>query len=114
MIGGKRGVYCCPSCALAEHRQSGKPVQVVELADYMGGPVLVPSKAFLVRDSDVNMCKRHMEAAVDSDKRPMQVHFDRCSPSILAFRDLQTARNFAAQHGGRVLPFAELAAEFTR
>lgn len=114
IIDGKRGVYCCPSCALAEHKQSGKPVEIVEIADYNGGPALVPSKAILVRDSDVNMCKRHMEAAVDADKRPMQVHFDRCSPSILAFRDVETARSFAAKHGGQVLPFAEMAPQFAR
>lgn len=112
-VDGKRGVYCCPACALSEHRQTEKPVRVTELADYQGGGALNPAEAIVVSDSDVNPCKSH-EAAVTSDKQPLRTHFDRCSPSILAFRDMKAAQTFAAEHGGQILRFAALAAEFNR
>lgn len=113
IVDGKSGVYCCPACALSEHRQVAKPVQVTELADYDGGGALNPADAVIVRDSDVILCKRH-EAAVSPDKQPLHAHFDRCSPSILAFRDMKAAQRFAAQHGGQIQRFAALAAEFNR
>lgn len=113
IVDGKRGFYCCPACALSEHRQAGKPVRVTELADYQGGGVLNPAEAVVVRNSDVNPCKSH-EAAMTPDKQPLQTDFDRCSPSILAFRNLKAAQSFAAEHGGQILRFAALAAEFNR
>ena len=112
-VDGKRGVYCCPACALSEHRQAGKPVRVTELADYRDGGALNPAEAVVVRNSDVNPCKSH-EAAVTPDKQPLQTHFDRCSPSMLAFRDMKAAQTFAAEHGGQILRFTALAAEFNR
>jgi hypothetical protein len=112
-VDGQRGVYCCPACALSEHQQAGRPVQVVELTDFLTGKSLEPSGAYLVRDSNVNPCSRH-EPSVTSDKQPMHTHFDRCSPSLLAFRDAQTAQTFTAERGGQILRFAELASQFQR
>lgn len=112
-IDGKEGIYCCPACALSEHRQAGKPVQIIELADYQGGRAISPSQAFLVHDSEINPCKSH-ETTLTADKQPMHSHFDRCSPSILAFRDRDSAQRFASVHGGQVMPFSEMAAQFSR
>ena len=113
LINGKRGFYCCPACALSEHQQAGRPVEVIELTDYLGSGSLDPAESFIVRNSDVNMCARH-EAALGPDKQPMHADFDRCAPGILAFRDLKAAQTFAAEHGGQVLPFADLAFEYRR
>ena len=107
VVGGKRTVYCCPACALSEHQQSGKPVEVVELTSYPDSQILEPKDSFVVRNSDVNSCARR-EPAVNADKQPMQLHFDRCAPGILAFRDRGSAELFARQHGGQVMMFTAL------
>ncbi len=112
-VDGKVGDYCCPACALSEHQQAGKPVQVTKLTDFLTGKPLEPQTAYVVRDSNVNPCARH-ELAVTSDKQPMHTHFDRCSPSLLAFQDAEGARAFAAERGGQVLRFADLATRFQR
>lgn len=112
-IEGKRGVYCCLACALSEHQQLGLPVQIVELADYLGGPAMMPSDAFLVQGSEINPCKGH-DTPVTMDKQPMHSHFDRCSPSMLAFRDRKSAQTLAAEHGGQVIAFSEVASQFSR
>ncbi|MBX7135160.1 MAG: nitrous oxide reductase accessory protein NosL [Fimbriimonadaceae bacterium] len=112
-INGKRGYYCCPACALSEHQQAGKPVQVTQLTDYMGGGALVPSESYIVQNSDINPCTRH-EAVISPDKQPVHAHFDRCSPSILAFRDMKTAQIFVAEHGGQVDRFSDFASAFQR
>ena len=81
VVDGKRGFYCCPACALSEHQQSKVPVDVIELADYLGGGRLAPNQSYVVRDSDVNACLHH-QPAVNPDKQPMHSQFDRCAPSL--------------------------------
>jgi hypothetical protein len=113
ILDGKRAVYCCPACALSEHEQSGKQVQVVEMTDYLSnGPVKMES-SFVVRNSDVNPCLQH-RPAVGENNQPLQAHFDRCSPSVLAFQDQKSATAFSSEHGGQVVKFSDFASEFQR
>lgn len=114
IVGGKRAPYCCPACALSEHQQSGKPVQVVELTDYVGGGALKPEDSYIVRNSDVNHCMQHRAAVVAENKQPLTIHYDRCAPSVIAFRSANVAGDFAKEHGGQVLRFADFASEFQR
>lgn len=113
LMGNRREVFCCPACALTAHRQSGHAVRLVELTDYSTGAKLSPEAAFLVRDSDVNLCARQ-HAMVDEAKHTTAEHFDRCSPSILAFSTRQAGESFAAVNGGTLLSFRELAAAYQR
>jgi len=113
IVEGKRAVYCCPACALSEHQQSGRLVQVVELTDYLDNSPLKPDGSFVVRNGDVNPCLQH-QPAVGENSQPLEEHFDRCTPSVLAFRNRIEAEGFAREHGGQVLRFTDFAAEFQR
>jgi len=113
VAGGGREMFCCPACALTAHDQSGNAVRIVELTDYETNSTLDPSQAFLVRGSDVNICARQ-HGPVDPDKQPTVVHFDRCSPSLLAFARRDAAVRFAREHGGELLRFSALAASHAR
>jgi hypothetical protein len=113
LVDGKRVNYCCPACALSEHQQSGKQVQVIELTDYLNSAVLKPESSFVVRNSDANPCLQH-HPTVDENNQPLEVHFDRCSPSVLAFQDQKSAAAFAGEHGGQVVRFSDFASEFQR
>jgi hypothetical protein len=104
-------VFCCPACALTEHEQEGKPVQITELTDFLTRAKLSPNEAFVVKSSDVNMCAR-MQGLMNADKRAADVLYDRCSPSILAFGQRSDAMQFAREHGGEVLPFSEIVSAF--
>ncbi len=108
---GRVRVFCCPACALTEHEQEGKPVRVTALTDFLTGAKLSPDTSFIVKGSDVNMCARTHEL-IDSEKRAADVQYDRCSPSLLAFRRREDAAAFLREHGGQVVRFNELAAEF--
>ena len=114
VIDGKPEYFCCPACALSEHKQSGKKVDVVEVADYLGNGPLKPETSFLVRNSDVNPCLQHQHPAVGANKQPLESHFDRCSPSALAFKDQKSAAAFASTHGGQVVSYCDFAAELQR
>lgn len=112
MVDGRPRVFCCPACALTEHEQEGNPVRITELTDFPTGAKLSPNEAFVVKSSDVNMCAR-MQGLMNTDKRAADVRFDRCSPSILAFRQRSDATQFAREHGGQVVPFEEIVAQFS-
>jgi hypothetical protein len=109
MVGGRSEVFCCPSCAMSQRDQTGKPVTVTQLTDYATGARLAPAQSWIVRGSDVNPCILHQHAIVDADKRIAAVEFDRCAPSLLAFARREEAAAFASQHGGQVLRFSEAA-----
>lgn len=110
---GRARVFCCPACALTEHEQEGRPVRVTELTDFLTGAQLSPNSAFILKGSDVNMCA-HTHELIDSDKRAADVHYDRCSPSLLAFGRREDAMAFARSHGGEVVSFKEIVSAFAR
>ena len=78
---------------------------------FLTGEKLSPAEAFIVKGSDVNMCAQTREL-VDEEKRPADLHYDRCSPSILAFKQKSEAMEFVRQHGGQVSPFSEIASGY--
>src|SRR5450759_2687586 len=82
---GRSRLFCCPACALSEHEQEGKPVQVTELTAFSNGAKLFPNDAYVVKGSDVNMCARTHELIGTDNKRRADINYDRCAPSLLAF-----------------------------
>ena len=110
---GSSRLFCCPACALSEQRQEGKAVRVTELTAFLSGAKLSPNDAYVVKGSDVNMCAQAHEM-IDADKRPAEVHYDRCAPSLLAFAQEREAIQFSREHGGTVHPFREVAASYAK
>ncbi|MCW5979784.1 MAG: hypothetical protein KIT09_17015 [Bryobacteraceae bacterium] len=104
--GGRQTVFCCPSCARSEVRQSGGGIGLKELTDYPTQRPLEPSASYLVAGSDLTPCLHH-HAHLDEHKQPLVKHFDRCTPSVIAFANRNAAIAFAREHGGRVLTFAQ-------
>ena len=110
-VNGRARTFCCPACALSEHEQEGKPIRITQLTAFLTGEKLSPPDAFIVKGSDVNMCAQTREL-VDDQKRPADLHYDRCSPSMLAFKQKSEAVEFVREHGGEVRPFSEIASAY--
>jgi hypothetical protein len=110
---GRTRQFCCPACALAQHEQSGRRIQITELTSYSTGKALAPEKAYVLKGSDINMCVTKPEI-IDADKHPVGMHYDRCAPSMLAFERRSEAEQVARRHGGTVSPFAEAARAFAK
>jgi hypothetical protein len=113
LVNGHSRQFCCPACALSQHEQAGKPVAITRLTSYLTGKPLLPVEAYLVRGSSVNMCARTQEI-IDAEKRPADLRYDRCAPSLIAFARQDEAAAFAREHGGEVLSFREVAAAFAK
>ncbi len=111
IVNGRPRVFCCPACALSEHQQEGRPIRISELTAFLTGDRLAPGDAFVVKGSDVNMCARTKEL-IDADKRPADLRYDRCAPSLLAFGQRSEALAFTRQHGGEVLRFSDMVSAF--
>lgn len=107
LIGDKRELFCCPTCALSAGAQLHERVSIQEVSDFSTGKMLRPASAFAVEGSDVIPCFHHHEI-LDRDRQPARADFDRCSPSIIAFDSRPPAEHFAAEHGGRVDRFSAL------
>jgi hypothetical protein len=106
-INGRQDLFCCLACALAAGRQGAKSLIVRALADYDTKADLDAGQAFLVRGSDVNPCA-HKHSVIGAAKRASEVAYDRCSPSVLAFRSLESAGAFMVRHGGALVRLADL------
>ncbi|MBI2819790.1 MAG: hypothetical protein HYX73_07410 [Acidobacteria bacterium] len=106
-VNGEEKRFCCPACALTTAQQTGRPVHLTRLTDLNINQPLDPKTAILVRGSDVNL-DMHSQPLVDQEKRPVPVHFDRCTPSILAFRTREEAQTFQRDHGGELLQITDL------
>lgn len=111
VVDGAPQAYCCPACVLSEHGQTRRSVEVTSLTDYLTGAPISPERAFLVRGSDIQSCG-HATAPVGLDKQPVERHFDRCSPSLIAFARRADADTFERHHGGQVLAFSTVAGDY--
>lgn len=110
LLGGKREVFCCTTCALSAGAQTHEAVRFEQLADYETGHLLRPADAFAVEASGVIPCVRSLEM-LDRDGQAVPMEFDRCSPSIIAFASRTSAERFASEHGGKVGTFLQIVAQ---
>lgn len=107
--GGPSGRACCIRCAITYAQQTGKKVRVTSVTDYKTHKPLAPDRAFYVTGSDVAPCVGPPMEASSGRRGCCLLGFDRCTPSTVAFSDLQDAIRFQREHGGRIETFPELA-----
>ena len=100
--GGRTAHACCPRCALHYRVANPGALGGIAVTDYPSGSSLSIDAAWMVEGSDETPCMHHPPVA-DPTRTPMQVCYDRCLPSLIAFRLEAQARAFAAEHGGTVL-----------
>jgi hypothetical protein len=105
---GKQIRTCCPRCAL--HHEQHNPGQVtgVLVADYTTGEKIKAQEAVYLEGSDEMTC---MPVSATPPREPgveYKVAYDRCVPSLLAFKEEAAARSFLAVHGGRILTYGQV------
>jgi hypothetical protein len=109
-VSGKREPVCCVRCGLTIERQEHQPVRLIEVTDYNSGKPLAPDTAYYVEGSRVMLCE-HQAGLVDPAKRPYEMVFDRCMPSVFAFARQEEASAFASSNGGSVLRLSQVIEE---
>ncbi|HUG82627.1 MAG TPA: hypothetical protein VML01_13240 [Bryobacterales bacterium] len=111
VVDGRARTFCCATCALRAHEQSGADVTMSGVYDYDSGKALAPEAAYFVVGSRINLCMRE-HVLMGAHKEASTMEFDRCSPSVLAFGSQVAAARFRAENGGAVQPFTGLRSSF--
>jgi hypothetical protein len=95
---------CCPRCGLRFVIEShGKPSQATDLSS---GQLIDAETAIYLEGSDLMQCCASTTMRTDSGMI-CEMHYDRCMPSLVAFANLQSARTYQQEHGGRLIDLAE-------
>jgi hypothetical protein len=100
---GHRVRACCPRCALHDREGKGAGVREIRVTDRGAGSLLPLERAWMVEGSDETPCLDRPPLS-DPTSLPMHLCYDRCVPSLIAFRDESAARAFALDHGGSIRP----------
>jgi nitrous oxide reductase accessory protein NosL len=97
---------CCPRCAL--HFAASEPEQVARITveDGNTGEPIAAQDAMYVEGSDARPCASAVESTPREPGVPYERIFDRCLPTLVAFKTQADARAFQKAHGGRLLSFA--------
>lgn len=98
---------CCPRCAMHYEMHNETKVARLIVADWTTGERINGQSAFYVEGSDDHSCVPASDASprepgVDYDRA-----FDRCLPSLVAFKQESDAHTFASVHGGKVLTYKQ-------
>ncbi len=108
MKDGTRIRACCPRCAL--HRAEHGPGEAsrILVTDRATGREILAQDAVYVEGSDEITCIPESETPPRELGVEYKTVYDRCVPSLVAFKDEAAARQFMIAHGGRLLSYAQV------
>ncbi|MFQ5929356.1 MAG: hypothetical protein ACE5MK_06630 [Acidobacteriota bacterium] len=98
---------CCPRCGL--HFQQGRDdIVSTEVGDFATGERFEASQAYYVENSSVHLCCSQDFVQKDRSGRQYSLAWDRCLPSLVAFRSREDAEEFQRQNGGVIKTYDAL------
>jgi hypothetical protein len=99
---------CCPRCAShAVVEARGRAVARLRARDFATGEEIDARAALFVDGSDFEHCKAPKEQpAAPACCRVLE--YDRCLPSLIAFKTRGDAERFSGEHGGVIRTFDEI------
>ncbi len=101
---------CCPRCGL--HFQRGRrDVTDSQVADFSTGERFPADEAHYVENSSVHLCCATDQIQEDRLGTQYTLAWDRCLPSLVAFRNRDQAVEFSRQKGGLVKTYTQLLQE---
>lgn len=107
---GQEVELCCPRCGM-RFMAGREDVESSVVADYLSEERIPASKAFYVVGSSVHPFCSEAEILHDRSGIEYERTWDRCLPSVIAFRTREDAREFQAQYGGEIAQYDQLILE---
>lgn len=100
---------CCPRCGL-RFRAERADATSAEVTGFDTGERFDAHDALFVEGSSVNLCQSKM---LEEDRSGVQYRlaWDRCLPSLIAFKDREAAGAFRRDYGGVIKTYGELLEE---
>ena len=107
-VDGHEVAACCPRCGMRAqvNREQGK-LDHPRATDVITGETIAAESATFVEGGDVQYCT-HGDQPVTREPNGVSVReYDRCLPTLAAFKTPQEAEIYQHQHGGRVLGYEQ-------
>ena len=104
-IGNHTMAACCPRCGM--HAQVQGNPGAASATDVNTGERVPAESATYVEGGDVQYCT-HGDQPITREAQGVSVReYDRCLPTLVAFKTPQEAEAYQQQHGGRVLSYTQ-------
>ena len=99
---------CCPRCGMHAqvNQEQGKPGTALA-TDVNSGESVAAESATYVEGGDVQYCTHGDQPLTREPQGVSMREYDRCLPTLVAFKSLQEAESYQQQHGGRVLSYSQ-------
>jgi hypothetical protein len=107
VVAGASKTACCPRCGMHfELHQPGK-VRAAFARDFYSGSEIPAEKAFYVEGGNEEYCAHVQPVERKEIQSDAELAYDRCTPPLVAFAKEADAEKYRAEHGGRLLAYAE-------
>ncbi len=98
---------CCPRCGMHYSVDHPGAVRQAWATDLNSGETVPAQSAYYVEGGDVEYCTVH-QAPVQREPQGVSVRaYDRCLPTLVAFKSPNEAQAYSAQHSGHVLNYTQ-------
>jgi hypothetical protein len=87
--------------------RQGDQVRSARATDFATGARIDPAQASFVEGSDLMTCCSTPPIKREEPQKSAELIWDRCLPSLVAFKTRAEALQFWRQHGGRIRTYAE-------
>jgi hypothetical protein len=100
-------IACCPRCGMHYELLHTAAVKTAFARDFYTGTEIPAQKAFYVEGGNQVYCAHVQPVERKGIQSSAQLAYDRCIPALVAFANAGGADKYRAEHGGRLLNFAE-------
>ena len=106
-VGNRTVAACCPRCGIRAGLNQPQKLGVAWATDLNTGERITAESAVYVEGGDVQYCT-HGDQPVAREPQGVSVReYDRCLPTLVAFKTQSEADAYRNQHGGHVLSYAQ-------
>ncbi len=98
---------CCPRCGIHFELEHPGAVRQARATDLNSDETIPAQSAVYVEGGDVEYCTMG-EKRVEREPEGVSLRaYDRCLPSLVAFKSAADAESYRAQHSGRILSYTQ-------
>jgi hypothetical protein len=98
---------CCPRCGIHYALNHPGKAQKAWATDLNSGESIPAETAYYDEGGNIDYCAAHGEAVQRQPQGVSVRHYDRCLPTLVAFKTRGEAETYQKEHGGRVLDYAQ-------
>jgi hypothetical protein len=107
-IGGRVVTACCPRCGMHAQVNRGQEEPGTAWAtDVNTGEKIAAESATYLEGGDLQYCTHGDQPMAREPHGVSTREYDRCLPTLVAFKTPQEAQTYQQQHGGRLLSYAQ-------